>query len=345
MRLLPTALLSIAVLAIAEPALAQQANYNVSWAALNPRQRLGRAGPAISLPDRWRGSAPSTGNEATVIGQIVGQFTGFVAAIACAFVIYNTIMSIHRAAETSRILGSRQDLDVRRPRRLRRHHDVPARRRLLRRPGLVLQSAMWGIGMAKVLYTNAIQAVGPDAVVIAQPDDARNRATSLGPDRQRALHGPRQPGLANTGGHARAARPADDGHQRRAAAATPPGDYALSVGNESGTPACGTVTVQTPASNRDDDRRPAVSIWQLSSKPYSTTFSMAPSGAQVAAGRAEPLAEQDSRLARAASGHLHQRQSTPTRSELTTAATSVQSAINAPYRARRPRPATAISTC
>ena len=35
--------------------------------------------------------------------------------------------------------------------------------------GLVYQSAMWGIGMAKVLYTNAIQAVGPDAVVIAQP--------------------------------------------------------------------------------------------------------------------------------------------------------------------------------
>ena len=68
----------------------------------------------------------------------------------------------------------RPDLDVRRPHRLRRHHDVPSRRRLLRRPAVVMQSAMWGVGMAKALYTNAIQAVGPDAAVIAQPDDARH---------------------------------------------------------------------------------------------------------------------------------------------------------------------------
>src|SRR5260370_40763531 len=34
---------------------------------------------------------------------------------------------------------------------------------------LVLQGAMVRVGMAKALYANAVQAVGPDALVIAQP--------------------------------------------------------------------------------------------------------------------------------------------------------------------------------
>ena len=106
MRMLPTALLSIAVLAIAEPALAQQANDNVSWAALNPGNDWAAQVLKSLFPMYGAGNAPSTGNEATVIGQIVVQFTGFVAAIAAAFVCYNTIMNIHRAAESSRILGS-----------------------------------------------------------------------------------------------------------------------------------------------------------------------------------------------------------------------------------------------
>ena len=115
MRLLPTVLLSLAALAIAEPALAQQANYNVSWAALNPGNDWAAQVLQSLFPMYGAGNAPSTGNEATVIGQIVGQFTGFVAAIAAAFVCYNTIMNIHRAGRVLADTRLGQHLDVRRP--------------------------------------------------------------------------------------------------------------------------------------------------------------------------------------------------------------------------------------
>ena len=169
MRLLPTALLSLAALAIAEPALAQQANYNVSWAALNPGNDWAAQVLQSLFPMYGAGNAPSTGNEATVIGQIVGQFTGFVAAIAAAFVCYNTIMNIHRAAESSRILGSGNTWMFVVRVGFAGIMMFPLGNGFSAGQGLVYQSAMWGIGMAKVLYTNAIQAVGPDAVVVAQP--------------------------------------------------------------------------------------------------------------------------------------------------------------------------------
>src|SRR5271157_2315516 len=100
--------LAAAAVAVAGPTLAQGTNpSDVSWAALNP----GNDWAAQVLQSLFpmpgaTSSGTSTGNEATIIQQLVGQFTGFVAAIACAFVCYNTIVNIHRAAETSRILGS-----------------------------------------------------------------------------------------------------------------------------------------------------------------------------------------------------------------------------------------------
>ena len=33
----------------------------------------------------------------------------------------------------------------------------------------VVQAAAWGIGMANAVYANAVQAIGPDSMVIAQP--------------------------------------------------------------------------------------------------------------------------------------------------------------------------------
>src|SRR6202050_4448488 len=103
--LLPT----LIIIAIAGPAFAQATNpYDVSWAALDPGNDWAAQVLRSLFPIPGGTAGTSTGSEATVIQQIVGQSTGFVAAIACAFVIYNTVMSIHRAAETSRILGSGQ---------------------------------------------------------------------------------------------------------------------------------------------------------------------------------------------------------------------------------------------
>jgi conjugal transfer/type IV secretion protein DotA/TraY len=114
-------------------------------------------------------TATSTGSEATVIGQIIGQFTGFVAAIACAFVCYNTIMTIHRAAESSQILGSNQSWIFVVRVGFAAIMMYPLGSGFSGGQELVEQGALWGVGMAKALYTNAVQAVGPDAMIIAQP--------------------------------------------------------------------------------------------------------------------------------------------------------------------------------
>ena len=46
-----------------------------------------------------------TGSAASVIGLIAGQLTGFVSAIAMAYVCYLTIINIHRVAESSNLLS------------------------------------------------------------------------------------------------------------------------------------------------------------------------------------------------------------------------------------------------
>ena len=109
MRTLWIVFVVLAAVALATPALAQTTTpYDVSWAALDPGNDWAAQVLRSLFPIPGGTAGTSTGAEATIIQQIVGQFTGFVAAIACAFVIYNTVMSIHRAAETSRILGTGQ---------------------------------------------------------------------------------------------------------------------------------------------------------------------------------------------------------------------------------------------
>jgi conjugal transfer/type IV secretion protein DotA/TraY len=247
MRLLPTALLSLAALAIAEPALAQQADYNVSWAALNPGNDWAAQVLQSLFPMYGAGNAPSTGNEATVIGQIVGQFTGFVAAIAAAFVCYNTIMNIHRAAESSRILGSGNTWMFVVRVGFAGIMMFPLGNGFSAGQGLVYQSAMWGIGMAKVLYTNAIQAVGPDAVVVAQPMVPGTEQVILGLI-DNELCADLVNLASNTNNMIPPPTPMTGTYPSGGGYST--FNYALSVGNQSGTPACGTVTIQTPAGNQ-----------------------------------------------------------------------------------------------
>src|SRR5271157_305401 len=99
----------VAAVALATPALAQATNPNdVSWAALDPGNDWAAQVLRSLFPIPGNPAGTATENEATVIGQLVGQFTGFIAAIACAFVCYSVIMNIHRAAESSQILGSGQ---------------------------------------------------------------------------------------------------------------------------------------------------------------------------------------------------------------------------------------------
>ena len=89
MRILSIVLLSLFLFSIAGPGFAQTTNpYDVSWSALDPGNDWAAQVLRSIFPIPGGTPGTSTGNEATVIGQIVGQFTGFVAAIAAAFVSY-----------------------------------------------------------------------------------------------------------------------------------------------------------------------------------------------------------------------------------------------------------------
>ena len=163
-------ILVAALVAIAGPAFAQQTNpYNVSWSSLNPNGDWSAMVLQSLFPIPGSTQNVSTGSEATVIGQLVGQFTGFVAAIACAFVSYNLIMNIHRAAESSQVLGSGQTWMAAVRIGFAGIMMFPLGGGFCAGQQMVMQGAMWGVGMAKSLYTNAIQAVGPDGIVIATP--------------------------------------------------------------------------------------------------------------------------------------------------------------------------------
>ncbi len=111
----------------------------------------------------------SIGTEQTVIGQLLGELTGFVMILAAAFVGYTTILQIHRAAESGRVLGNSMSswVPVRLAFALIMMFPVSSGFSAGQR-GVVLV-ATWGIGMARGAYTYAIQSVGPDAVPIAQP--------------------------------------------------------------------------------------------------------------------------------------------------------------------------------
>lgn len=162
--------LTLALIAIGFPAFAQTTgnSYDVTWSALNPGNDW--AAQVINSIFPISGSAPtSTGAEATVIGSIVGQLTGFVSAIAMAFVCYNTIVNIHRAAETARVLANGMSwLFVVRV-GFASIMMFPLGSGFSTGQAAVVQAAMWGIGMARAVYANAVQAIGPDAMVIAQP--------------------------------------------------------------------------------------------------------------------------------------------------------------------------------
>ena len=250
-------LIIFAALVLVEPALAQAPppgnNYNVSWAALNPGNDWAAQVIQSLFPIGGTTASPGTspGSETTVIQLLVGQFTGFVGAIACAFVAYTTIMNIHRAAETSRILGQGQTWMFVVRVGFAGIMMFPLGGGFSAGQALVAQSAMWGVGMAKALYTNAIQAVGPDAAVIAQPMIPGTQSIVAGlVDNELCMALVNLAAAGSNGGQPLVPPPA-------ALAVTDNGNggyityrYSLSSGDESGNPACGSVTIREPQQNQ-----------------------------------------------------------------------------------------------
>jgi conjugal transfer/type IV secretion protein DotA/TraY len=238
-------LITFVLLTVAAPALAGP--FDVSWDALDPGDDWSATMIRSIFP--IDGTPPTdTGTAATVVGQIIGQLTGFVSAIAMAFLSYLTIMNIHRVAESGQILTNTMSSLFLVRVGFAAIMMFPVGTGFSTGQAAVVQASMWGIGMAKNLYTNAVKAIGPDAMVIAEPmipgtktivygliqnEFCRalvNEATNSANGNSEVVPVPtptQVAGIKNSGGKVT-------------------WSYSVSSGNETNSPACGSVTVEAP---------------------------------------------------------------------------------------------------
>ena len=125
------------------------------WSALDP----GDDWAAQILRDLFPLSADTTtstiGSARTVIGRMLGQFTGYVMALAAAWVGYSVIIQIHRASETGRVLSESTSswAPVRLGFAIIMMFPLPTG--FSAGQGAVEQVSLWGIGMARNLYQYA----------------------------------------------------------------------------------------------------------------------------------------------------------------------------------------------
>jgi len=241
-----TGLLILILVCAALPAHAQNAPTNAftpNWSALSPGNDWSATIINNLFPLSANTGSSQIQSENTVVGQLLGEFTGFIMALAAAWVSYATIIQIHRAAETGRILSNVTSSWA--PVRLFLAIIMmfPLATGFSAGQGAVVQVAMWGIGMARTLYTDAVQSIGPDAMPIATPiipgthgivaglmqselcRDLVNLASgdaSLVPEPT-----PTTGGTAGDGGYVTWA-------------------YSLATGDATGQPVCGSVTVRVP---------------------------------------------------------------------------------------------------
>ncbi len=233
----------LALAALTAPAQAAAPSYNLSWAALDPgndwsAQVILSLFPVSPAP----AGAGAIGAEATVIGTLVGTLTGFVAAIAMAFLCYSTIMQIHRGAETARLLDRNMSAMFLVRMGVAAVLMYPLDSGFSAGQKLVVQTSLWGAGMAKTVYAIAVQAIGPDSMVVAQPIIPGTKtivANLIQDELCRALvnAASAQPNLVPP--------PTPQQVQDIQNGGYITWSYSLSAGNATAAPACGTVTVRS----------------------------------------------------------------------------------------------------
>ena len=242
----------IAAAAATAPALAQTpapaagSGFNVSWSALTPDPG-DFAAQVIQNVFPVAGSGGVSTNQTTVISQMVGTLTGFVAAIAMAFLCYSTIMQIHRGAESGRLLTNNMTglFVVRIGFAAVMMFPIPGNGFSVGQTAVV-KMALWGIGMADNVYATAVKAIGPDALQIAKPMVPGTENVVFGLIQNELCRS-----LVNVASNTLGAPtqlvpeptpvPLGNGNGVMTVMA-----YALSVGNIGSAPACGTVTISAP---------------------------------------------------------------------------------------------------
>ena len=160
----------LALICLAGTAHAATGNaYQTTWSALDPQDDWAAQVLRSIFPTGSGVALPGIGSENTVIGKMVGQLSGYILALAAAFMAYATILQIHRAAESGRVLSTTTSSWA--PVRLifALVMMFPLASGFSSGQAAVMQVAMWGIGMGRAVYTSAIKAIGPDAIPIATP--------------------------------------------------------------------------------------------------------------------------------------------------------------------------------
>src|SRR5208283_4395402 len=140
-------------------------SFNISWSALDPG-------------DDWTWQMLQS--VFPVIGTLLGQITGLVMALAMFFLCYLTILNIHRVSESAQILTSAMTSMAAVRIGFAAIMMFPLSSGFSVGQAGVMQVAGWGIGMARTLYANAVKAIGPDAMVIADPIIPGTRTIVLG---------------------------------------------------------------------------------------------------------------------------------------------------------------------
>ena len=247
-----TALLALAFVgAVGAAAHAQAGNaYQTTWAALDPGDDWAAQVLRSIFPIGSGTALPGIGAENTVIGKMVGQFSGFIIALAAAFMAYTTVVQIHRAAESGNVLSNSTSswAPVRLAFALSMMFPLPSG--FSTGQAAVMQSAMWGIGMARSVYTSAIKAVGPDAVPIAQPMIPGTKSIVMGLIENELCAAlvnaaSANPNLVPSPTPVNGAIPGNPAWGG-AYVAWP---YVMSNGNSTGAPVCGSVTIRQPNPN------------------------------------------------------------------------------------------------
>lgn len=333
MRNTRTLLTTLALAALARPAFGQAPPpgnpYNVSWAALDPGNDWAAQVIRSIFPIPGGTPGVTIGAESTVIQQIVGQFTGFVGAIACAFVAYSVIMQIHRAAESSRILGSGQSWMFVVRVGFAGILMFPLGGGFSAGQALVMQGAMLGVGMGKAVYANAVKAVGPDAIVIAQPMVPGTKEIVTGLIDSELCMNLINLASNTAGGNGGPLVPIPAAVTSRDSSGSGyvTWRYQLSAGNGWGNPVCGTTTLQVPRQNQATVAGVSIDMAAVQSAILNDVLgsSIRNQVAQVA----QQLWQTKRSSALAPLQGVFENATNTYTSELTAAATSVRSQVNA----------------
>ena len=254
MRRFPPFLLTLLLVGFAASAAhaqgAGQNGYQTDWASLDPGDDWSAQVLRSLFPVTTGAALPGIGAENTVIGAMLGQLTGFLLALAAVFVGYTTIIHIHRAAESGRVLSNTVSswAPVRLCLAIGLMFPLPSG--FSSGQWAVMKVSLWGIGAARSVYAAAIKAVGPDAMPIAQPMIPGTRSIVAGLIQNelcRALVN-QASGNANLVPVPNGIR-SYVGGDAAASGAFVNWPYALSDGNAIDAPACGSVTIRQPNPN------------------------------------------------------------------------------------------------